>query len=139
MGSGLRSGLSGDQFGTSGRDSRSGAVLNCWGGEWWVFLVIATKVNLFYNGVDQVTGGGLPEASEADRARHYRLRGRAYVRTQGRGRWRLGRTSQGEAFGDYRQRRVVEHRLARLAIRQSRYFERAKTKFQLYLAATASS
>ena len=22
----------------------------CWGGEWWVFLVIATKVNLFYNG-----------------------------------------------------------------------------------------
>ena len=24
--------------------------MNCWGGEWWVFLVIATKVNLFYNG-----------------------------------------------------------------------------------------
>jgi hypothetical protein len=28
-----------------------GAVLNCWGGGWWVFLVIATKVNLFYNGL----------------------------------------------------------------------------------------
>ena len=47
--------MSGDQFGTSGRDSRSGAVLNCWGGEWWVFLVIATKVNLFYNGIFQDT------------------------------------------------------------------------------------
>ena len=36
---------------------------------------------------------------------------------------------------------VVEHRLARLAhpgIRQSRYFGRAKTKFQLYLAATVA-
>ena len=45
---------------------------------------------------------------------------------------------QSEAFGEYRQRRVVEHRLARLVqlgIRQSRYFGRAKTKFQLYLAA----
>ena len=44
-----------------------------------------------------------------------------------------------EAFGGYRQRRVVvEHRLARLVqlgIRQSRYFGRSKTKFQLYLAA----
>ena len=41
-----------------------------------------------------------------------------------------------EGFGEYRQRRVVmEHRLARLVqlgIRQSRYFGRAKTKFQLY-------
>ena len=49
---------------------------------------------------------------------------------------------QSEAFGEYRQRRVVvEHRLARLAqlgIRQSRYFGRAKTKFQLYLAATVA-
>ena len=47
---------------------------------------------------------------------------------------------QSEAFGEYRQRRVVvEHRLARLVqlgIRQSRYFGRTKTKFQLYLAAT---
>ena len=47
---------------------------------------------------------------------------------------------QSEAFGEYRQRRVVvEHRLARLVqlgIRQSRYFGRSKTKFQLYLAAT---
>ena len=37
---------------------------------------------------------------------------------------------------------VVEHRLARLAhlgIRQSRYFGRAKTKFQLYLAATVAN
>ena len=46
---------------------------------------------------------------------------------------------QSKAFGEYRQRRVVvEHRLARqiqLGIRQSRYFGRAKTKFQLYLAA----
>ena len=40
-----------------------------------------------------------------------------------------------EAFGGYRQRRVVmEHRLARLmqlGIRQARYFGRAKTRFQL--------
>ena len=37
---------------------------------------------------------------------------------------------------------VVEHRLARLVhlgIRQSRYFGRAKTKFQLYLAATVAN
>ncbi len=48
-----------------------------------------------------------------------------------------------EAFDEYRQRRVVvEHRLARLVqlgIRQSRYFGRAKTKFQLYLAATVAN
>ena len=47
---------------------------------------------------------------------------------------------QSEAFAEYRQRRVVvEHRLARLVqlgIRQSRYFGRIKTRFQLYLAAT---
>ena len=50
---------------------------------------------------------------------------------------------QSEAFSEYRQRRVVvEHRLARLVqlgIRQSRYFGRAKTKFQLYLAATVAN
>ena len=50
---------------------------------------------------------------------------------------------QSEAFAEYRQRRVVvEHRLARLVqlgIRQSRYFGRAKTRFQLYLAATAAN
>ena len=50
---------------------------------------------------------------------------------------------QSEAFGEYRQRRVVvEHRLARLVqlgIRQSRYFGRAKTKFQLDLAATVAN
>ena len=50
---------------------------------------------------------------------------------------------QSEAFGECRQRRVVvEHRLARLVqlgIRQSRYFGRAKTKFQLYLAATVAN
>ena len=48
-----------------------------------------------------------------------------------------------EGFAEYRQRRVVvEHRLARLVqlgIRQSRYFGRAKTKFQLYLAATVAN
>ena len=48
-----------------------------------------------------------------------------------------------EAFAEYRQRRVVvEHRLARLVqlgIRQSRYFGRAKTCFQLYLAATVAN
>ena len=41
---------------------------------------------------------------------------------------------QSEAFGEYRQRRVVEYRLPRLVqlrIRQSRYFGRAKTRFQL--------
>ena len=48
-----------------------------------------------------------------------------------------------EAFAEYRQRRVVvEHRLARLVqlgIRQSRYFGRVKTRFQLYLAATVAN
>ena len=48
-----------------------------------------------------------------------------------------------EAFTEYRQRRVVvEHRLARLVqlgIRQSRYFGRIKTRFQLYLAATVAN
>ena len=40
------------------------------------------------------------------------------------------------------RRVVVEHRLARLVqlgIRQSRYFGRAKTRFQLYLAATVAN
>ena len=50
---------------------------------------------------------------------------------------------QSEAFGEYRQRRVVvEHRLARLVqlgIRQARYFGRIKTRFQLYLAATVAN
>ena len=50
---------------------------------------------------------------------------------------------QSEAFAEYRQRRVVvERRLARLVqlgIRQSRYFGRAKTRFQLYLAATVAN
>ena len=48
-----------------------------------------------------------------------------------------------EAFAEHRQRRVVvDHRLARLVqlgIRQSRYFGRAKTRFQLYLAATVAN
>ena len=46
---------------------------------------------------------------------------------------------QSEAFGEYRQRRVVvEYRLARLVqlgIRQACYFGRVKTRFHLYLAA----
>ena len=50
---------------------------------------------------------------------------------------------QSEAFAEYWQRRVVvEHRLARrvqLGIRQSHYFGRAKTKFQLYLTATVAN
>ena len=50
---------------------------------------------------------------------------------------------QSAAYDEYRTRRVVaEHRLARLVqlgIRQSRYFGRAKTKFQLYLAATVAN
>ena len=50
---------------------------------------------------------------------------------------------QSAAYDEYRARRVVaEHRLARLVqlgIRQSRYFGRAKTRFQLYLAATVSN
>ena len=50
---------------------------------------------------------------------------------------------QSEAFAGYRRRRVVvEHRLARLVqlgIRQARYFGRAKTRFQLYLAATVAN
>ena len=49
---------------------------------------------------------------------------------------------QSADYDEYRARRVVvEHRLARLVqlgIRQSRYFGRAKTKFQLYLAATVA-
>ena len=50
---------------------------------------------------------------------------------------------QGAGYDEYRARRVVvEHRLARLVhlgIRQSRYFGRARTKFQLYLAATVAN
>ena len=49
---------------------------------------------------------------------------------------------QSEAFAEYRQRRVVEHRLARLVqlgIRQSCYFGHAKTRFQLYLEATVAN
>ena len=50
---------------------------------------------------------------------------------------------QSAACDEYRARRVVvEHRLARLVqlgIRQSRYFGRVKTKFQLYLAATVAN
>ena len=49
---------------------------------------------------------------------------------------------QSAGYGEYRGRRVVEHRLARLVhlgIRQSRYFGRVKTKFQLYLAATVAN
>ena len=46
-------------------------------------------------------------------------------------------------YDEYRKRRVVaEHRLARLVqlwIRQSRYFGRVKTRFQLYLAATVAN
>jgi len=48
-----------------------------------------------------------------------------------------------EAFAEYRKRRQVsEHRLARLVqlgIRQSRYFGRAKTLFQLLMAATVAN
>ena len=50
---------------------------------------------------------------------------------------------QSAAYDEYRARRVVvEHRLARLVqlgIRQSRYFGRARTKFQLYLVATVAN
>ena len=51
---------------------------------------------------------------------------------------------QSEAFAGCRRRRVVvvEHRLARLVqleIRQARYFGMAKTRFQLYLAATVAN
>ena len=50
---------------------------------------------------------------------------------------------QSPAFTEYRQLRVVvEHRLARLVqlgVRQARSFGRAKTKFQLYLAATVAN
>ena len=50
---------------------------------------------------------------------------------------------QSAAYDEYRARRVVvEHRLAwlvHLGIRQSRYFGRVKTKFQLYLAATVAN
>lgn len=48
-----------------------------------------------------------------------------------------------EAFGEYRKRRqAAEHRLARLVqlgIRQARYFGRAKTLFQLLMAATVAN
>ena len=50
---------------------------------------------------------------------------------------------QSAGYDEYRARRVVvEHRLAQMdqsGIRQSRYFGRAKTKFQLYLAATVAN
>ena len=50
---------------------------------------------------------------------------------------------QSADYDQYRQRRVAaEHRLARLeqlGIRRARYFDRVKTKFQLYLAATVAN
>ena len=50
---------------------------------------------------------------------------------------------QSADYDQYRKRRVVvEHRLARLVqlgIRQARYLGRAKTRFQLYLAATVAN
>ena len=47
---------------------------------------------------------------------------------------------QSNAFAGYRQWRVVvEHRLVQLGIRQAHYFGRAKTRFQLYLAATVAN
>ena len=47
---------------------------------------------------------------------------------------------QSEAFAGYRRQRVVvEQRLVQLGIRQARYFGRAKTRFQLYLAATVAN
>ncbi len=49
---------------------------------------------------------------------------------------------QSAGYDEYRARRVVEHRLARLVhlgIRQSRYIGRVKTRFQLYLAATVAN
>ena len=50
---------------------------------------------------------------------------------------------QSTHYDEYRARRVVvEHRLARLVqlgLRQSRYFGRVKTRFQLYLAATVAN
>ena len=50
---------------------------------------------------------------------------------------------QSAGYDEYRARRVVvEHRLARLVhlgIRQSRYFGRVKTRFQLYLTATVAN
>ena len=50
---------------------------------------------------------------------------------------------QSAGYDQYWKRRVVvEHRLARLVqlgIRQARYFGRARTKFQLYLAATVAN
>ncbi len=47
---------------------------------------------------------------------------------------------QSAAYDEYRQRRVVvEHRLIQLGIRQSRYFGRVKTKFQVYLVATVAN
>ena len=50
---------------------------------------------------------------------------------------------QSEAFAGYRQRRVVVGqrlaRLGQLGVRQARYFDRAKTLFQLYIADTAAN
>lgn len=50
---------------------------------------------------------------------------------------------ESEAFSEYRRRRQVpEHRLARLVqlgIRQARYLGRAKTAFQLFMAATVAN
>ena len=50
---------------------------------------------------------------------------------------------QSENFAEYRSRRqAAEHRLARLVqlgVRQSRYFGRAKTRFQLLMAATVAN
>ena len=57
--------------------------------------------------------------------------------------WRLRKHQRTKRFRRrYRKRVVVEHRIARLAqlgIRQARYFGKAKTSFQLALAATVAN
>ena len=54
----------------------------------------------------------------------------------------MAATSGSRRFDGHKAAIVVEHRLARLVqlrIRQSRYFGRTKTRFQLYLAATVAN
>ena len=85
----------------------------------------------------QVTHTIVPAGKRTDRrGRRVLIHPQGALLQQGRA------LQQSTHYDEYRARRVVEHRLARLVqlgIRQSRYFGRAKTKCQLYLAATVAN
>ena len=110
----------------------------------------------------EALGQGQPEVFNTDQGRQFTSleftqllqEHGVKISVDGKGRWVLihpqeallqqaRALQQSAGYDEYRARRVVvEHRLARLVhlgIRQSRYFGRVKTRFQLHLAATVAN